>query len=78
MEVAADRCSITVLDHGRGFDGTSEHGRDEDETGRGLRLMQALVDRLAFRNEPQAGTVVHMVKNLEYDSEHPLWQRLKS
>ena len=39
--------------------------------------MSALMDRLAFRNEPQAGTVVHMVKNLEYDSDHPLWQRLK-
>ena len=78
VEVAADRCSITVLDHGTGFDGVSEQGNDEDETGRGLRLMQALVDRLAFRNEPQAGTVVHMVKNLEYDSDHPLWQRLKS
>ena len=78
VEVAADRCSITVLDHGTGFDGTSEHGGDEDETGRGVRLMNALVDRLAFRNEPQAGTVVHMVKNLEYDSDHPLWQRLKS
>lgn len=77
VEVAADRCSITVLDHGTGFDGASEHGADDSETGRGLRLMQALVDRLDFRNEPQAGTVVHMVKNLEYDSEHPLWQRLK-
>lgn len=78
VEVAADRCSITVLDHGTGFDGASEHRADEDETGRGLRLMHALVDRLAFTNEPQAGTVVHMVKNLEYDSDHPLWQRLKS
>ena len=78
VEVAADRCSITVLDHGTGFDGSSELGGDDDETGRGLRLMTALVDRLAFRNEPQAGTVVHMVKNLEYDSDHPLWQRLKS
>lgn len=77
VEVAADRCSISVLDHGTGFDGISEQGADDAETGRGVRLMQALVDRLAFRNEPQAGTVVHMVKNLEYDNEHPLWQRLK-
>ena len=36
--------------------------------------MQALVDNLAFTNEPQAGTVVHMVKTLAYDATHPLWK----
>ncbi len=43
--------------------------------GRGLALMRALVDNVAFRNEPQAGAVVHMVKTLRYDTEHPLRRR---
>ncbi len=34
--------------------------------------MRALVDKVAFRNEPQAGAVVHMVKTLRYDGAHPL------
>ena len=77
VELSAHRCAISVLDHGGGFDGVSEARTDEDENGRGLRLMRALVDRVAFRIEPQAGTVVHMVKTLEYDADHPLWRRLR-
>ena len=77
VELAADRCAITVVDHGSGFDGSMAPGgaADSAENGRGLTLMHALGDNVAFRNEPQAGTVVHMVKTLVYDVEHPLWQR---
>ncbi len=80
VELAADRCAITVVDHGCGFDGSMVPGGagDSAESGRGLTLMHALVDNLAFRNEPQAGTVVHMVKALQYDASHPLWQRSTS
>ncbi len=74
VELAADRCAITVVDQGRGFDATvvPERPHDESEVGRGVALMRALVDNVAFRNEPQAGTVVHMVKSLDYDAAHPL------
>jgi serine/threonine-protein kinase RsbW len=74
VELAADRCTITVVDQGSGFDATALPGRpdDDSEVGRGVALMRALVDNVAFRNEPQAGTVVHMVKALAYDAEHPL------
>lgn len=74
VEMAADRCTITVVDQGSGFDATAVPGRpdDDSEVGRGVALMRALVDNVAFRNEPQAGTVVHMVKALAYDEEHPL------
>jgi serine/threonine-protein kinase RsbW len=77
VELAADRCAITVVDHGSGFDGATDPdgAADSAESGRGLTLMHALVDNLAFRNEPQAGTVVHMVKALRYDASHPLWRR---
>ena len=40
--------------------------------GRGLALMRALVDNVAFHNEPQAGAVVHMVKALSYEPDYPL------
>jgi serine/threonine-protein kinase RsbW len=76
VELAADRCAITVLDQGGGFDATAVPAEAElsAEEGRGLALMRALVDRVAFTNEPQAGAVVHMVKTLRYDATHPLWR----
>jgi len=76
VELAADRCAITVVDHGSGFDDSAalDEAHPTAESGRGLILMQALVDNLAFTNEPQAGTVVHMVKMLAYDASHPLWR----
>mgnify|MGYP006175249891 CR=1 FL=1 len=61
-------------DQGGGFDAAKvpETVSQDAEMGRGLALMRALVDNVAFRNEPQAGAVVHMVKNLNYLADHPL------
>ncbi|MEO5711233.1 MAG: hypothetical protein ABIQ59_15605 [Nocardioidaceae bacterium] len=42
------------------------------ESGRGLVLMRALTDNVAFQSQPQAGAVVHMVKTLRFEREHPL------
>jgi serine/threonine-protein kinase RsbW len=77
VELAADRCAITVVDQGGGFDATAvpPEAALSAEQGRGLSLMRALVDNLAFQEEPQVGAVVHMVKSLRYDPTHPLWQR---
>lgn len=74
VALAANRCAITVVDQGGGFDATLVPGVAEisAETGRGVALMRAMVDNLAFRSEPLAGAVVHMVKNLRYDATHPL------
>lgn len=73
VELAADRCAITVVDRGEGFDaaGIGEQDDDDAESGRGLSLMRALVDNLNFVSEPKVGAVVHMVKRLDYDSSHP-------
>jgi serine/threonine-protein kinase RsbW len=73
IELAADRCAITVIDRGDGFDATSvKDQKDNDaESGRGLSLMRALVDNLNFVSEPKVGAVVHMVKRLDYDHSHP-------
>jgi serine/threonine-protein kinase RsbW len=77
VELAADRCAITVVDHGRGFDATTITGPPppDAESGRGLLLMRALVDNIAFQSQPQAGAVVHMVKTLRFEADHPLWAR---
>jgi serine/threonine-protein kinase RsbW len=73
IELATDRCAITVLDRGDGFDATQVRDQaDVDaESGRGLSLMRALVDNLNFVSEPKIGAVVHMVKQLDYDDSHP-------
>lgn len=73
IELAADRCALTVLDRGEGFH-ADDLGAQEDvdaETGRGLALMDALMDRLNFVSEPKVGAVVRMVKELEYEPNHP-------
>lgn len=55
--LAADRCAITVVDQGLGFDATTVPLRAEPdaESGRGLVLMRALTDNVAFQSQPQAG-----------------------
>lgn len=76
VQLTAERCTITVIDQGRGFDATAipENPDPHSEGGRGLTLIRALTDNVAFRNEPQAGTVVHMTKHLAHDDTHPLWR----
>ena len=73
IELAADRCAITVLDRGEGFDASGVRDQEDidAESGRGLTLMRALVDNLNFVSEPKVGAVVHMVKQLDYDNSHP-------
>jgi serine/threonine-protein kinase RsbW len=70
-EVAADvdeeRCTIRVVDTGRGFDSESlggGHATPSSEQGRGLELMRALVDRAQFVSHPEEGTVVSLEKSL--------------
>ena len=62
-------CSIEVRDVGRGFDfatlGEANAGM-EAERGRGVQLMKLLVDRVRFQSKPEAGSVVHLEKELEY------------
>jgi serine/threonine-protein kinase RsbW len=63
---------IRVIDVGRGFDsaGLQAGGTlPEDERGRGLGLMQALVDRVDFTSRPEAGTIVTLEKVVTYRDE---------
>jgi serine/threonine-protein kinase RsbW len=69
LRLADDVCSIEVCDVGRGFDfdtlGTGS-ADTEDERGRGVQLMKLLVDSVHFESKPEAGSVVHLEKQLEY------------
>jgi serine/threonine-protein kinase RsbW len=71
------RCTIDVKDEGQGFE--LDHkppDLDLAENGRGIDLMHALVDKVSFTFEPQAGTIVHLYKNLEFVDDHPVRDRL--
>ena len=63
---------IRVIDVGHGFDSArlqAEGTLPEDERGRGLGLMQALVDRVDFTSRSEAGTVVTLEKVLSFRDE---------
>jgi serine/threonine-protein kinase RsbW len=72
---------IRVVDVGHGFDSaklrTVEDDLVEAEQGRGLGLMQAMVDRVDFTSRPEAGTVVTLEKVLTYSDEALLVGRRK-
>lgn len=74
-------CEIKVVDSGRGFDshslGVNMAGPSEEQ-GRGLAIMAALVDSVRFESQPQAGTVVHLVKELSLRPEGPLRRLVKA
>ena len=60
---------IRVIDVGHGFDSARLQKEDslvDAERGRGLGLMQALVDRVDLTSRPEAGTIVTLEKVLAY------------
>ena len=67
-------CEISVVDAGHGFDSSSlavAMAGSAEEQGRGLALMHALVDDVRFESRPEAGTVVHLVKELPLLADGP-------
>ena len=68
-------CEIRVIDAGRGFDseslGVAMAGPAAEE-GRGMALMAAQVDTVRFESRPEAGTIVHLVKDLCLRPDGPL------
>jgi serine/threonine-protein kinase RsbW len=68
VAVDPDRCQIRVIDTGHGFDFNTLPSESDphSERGRGVQLMRALVDRIHFESEPEAGTIVHLVKHLQF------------
>ena len=71
---------IRVIDVGHGFDSARLQAEDhlpQDERGRGLGLMQALVDRVDLISRSEAGTIVTLEKALTYREEALLVGRRK-
>jgi serine/threonine-protein kinase RsbW len=69
VSVDEHRCEIRVIDAHHGFDpaiADAFPGSDA-EHGRGLLLMQALMDSLHFESEPERGTVVRLTKALDFE-----------
>lgn len=78
VTIDTTKCVIRVVDTGRGFDWrslTDGAGADSSaEEGRGILLMQALVDDVRFVSKPEAGTIVHLEKGLVFNEDAPLGQ----
>jgi anti-sigma regulatory factor (Ser/Thr protein kinase) len=71
---------IRVIDVGHGFDSAKLRAEDptlDAERGRGLGLMQALVDRVDFTSRSEAGTIVTLEKALTYADDALLATRRK-
>lgn len=68
LTLAEVQCVIRVVDQGPGFDIEAPRTRADGraEGGRGIALMEALVDTVKFESKPEAGTVVHLEKELAY------------
>lgn len=76
--IDGNRCILEVIDRGGGFDSSLQGLSDAEsdaEGGRGIQIMRALVDRVSFDHRPVVGTVVHLEKDLHWDTDSVL-QRL--
>lgn len=65
-EVLPDRLTITVEDHGKGFDGRAAATAVEEPKvgGLGVFLIRTLMDEVSYAVDPTAGTRLTMVKLL--------------
>jgi len=67
-------CAIEVVDRGEGLDPNALDAALPEpgaEAGRGIGLMQSLVDSVRFTSSPREGTVVRLTKQLRYSSSSP-------
>ena len=76
LQIDEDICAISVTNTGEGFDATAlrnEMPSPSSPRGRGVAIMQAVMDRVAFSSEPpDAGTIVRLVKRLSIEPKGPL------
>jgi serine/threonine-protein kinase RsbW len=70
------QCVLKVVDRGQGFGGPTEKNVTTDsESGRGIKIMKALVDDVSFDSRPESGTVVYLQKRLSWEEESPIRRR---
>ncbi|TDC13437.1 ATP-binding protein [Actinomadura bangladeshensis] len=68
-------CMLKIMDWGRGPRPAPVDRGPLSESGRGIKIMRALVDDLDIRSSPDTGTVVHLRKRLTW-SDGALVRRL--
>jgi serine/threonine-protein kinase RsbW len=69
FEVDGDVCTLSVRDAGIGADSSAFSGTlpDADSAhGRGVAIIRALTDRAEFTSGREIGTIVELVKRLEF------------
>jgi serine/threonine-protein kinase RsbW len=74
FEVAAcidgDNCVLKISDNGRGFrEVPTRRSKPDDESGRGIKIMRALLDGVDVDSRPGRGTVVYLHKQLTWRDE---------
>ncbi|MEU8801271.1 ATP-binding protein [Spirillospora sp. NPDC048819] len=62
-------CVLKIMDRGRGPRPAPEDRGVLSESGRGIKIMRALVDDLDIDTSPDRGTVVHLRKRLSWRDE---------
>ncbi|MFI0419092.1 ATP-binding protein [Spongiactinospora sp. 9N601] len=68
--IGEGRCDLRVIDRGLGLTVVPDRCPPADmENGRGILIMQAVVDEIFFNSEPGRGTTVHLRKRLSWDEE---------
>jgi serine/threonine-protein kinase RsbW len=74
IAIQDDRCVIDILDDGVGMDleAAAEQAGPDDESGRGLRIIRALVDVVEFRRRQPHGAALRMIKILSRQSTAPV------
>lgn len=66
-------CRVGITDTGVGFDEDAvPTAEDNAESGRGIHLMKALVDRVSVTARAELGSVVYLEKALRFDRNHPV------
>jgi serine/threonine-protein kinase RsbW len=67
LQVDEQNCTIRVKNTGNGFDAAGLRNDWPDPSsprGRGVAIMRAIMDQVDFSSEPEAGTIVQLVKTL--------------
>jgi serine/threonine-protein kinase RsbW len=71
VELVADDCRIRVIDSGGGFtagEGDRAMPRASETQGRGIALMDQLMDQIQVDARAEVGTIVHLYKHLHLGS----------
>lgn len=77
--IDGDTCVLKIVDKGKGLEPSGQDEpmpKAEAESGRGLKIMRALVDDVSFDTAPERGTIVYLHKRLTWRDE-ALFRRLE-